>query len=101
MIGFIRAYAQSIDWLYDKKNREEAIKILLKNVQMSPEIAALTYDELLDPNDGFFRKAQVNTEGIRTVLALRSRYSEAKKQLTDPAKYYNPSYYDAAMRQIK
>jgi len=101
VIGFIRGYSQSIDWLYDKKNKDEAIKILLKNVQMSPKIAARTYDELLDPKDGFFRTAQVNTEGIRTVLALRSRYSEAQKQLTDPAKYYNPSYYDAAMRQIK
>src|SRR6516162_8132833 len=40
VIGFIRGYAQSVDWLYDKKNRDEAIKILLKNVQMSPEIAA-------------------------------------------------------------
>jgi ABC-type nitrate/sulfonate/bicarbonate transport system substrate-binding protein len=98
VIGFIRGYAQSVDWLYDRKNRDEAIKILLKNVQMSPEIAARTYDELLDPKDGFFPKARINTEGIRTVLALRSRYPDAKKQLTDPAKYYDPSYYDAAMK---
>jgi ABC-type nitrate/sulfonate/bicarbonate transport system substrate-binding protein len=98
VIGFIRGYAQAVDWLYDKKNRDEAIKILLKNVQMSPEIAARTYDELLDPKDGFFPKARINMEGIKTVLALRSRYSAAKKQLTDPTRYYDPSYYNAAMK---
>jgi ABC-type nitrate/sulfonate/bicarbonate transport system substrate-binding protein len=98
VIAFIRGYAQAIDWLYDKANREEAITILLNNVPMSPDIAERTYDELLDPKGGFFRKARINTDGVRTVLALRSRYSDAKKKLNDPLKYYDPSYYDAAFR---
>jgi ABC-type nitrate/sulfonate/bicarbonate transport system substrate-binding protein len=98
VIAFIRGYAQAIDWLHDKANREEAISILLNNVKMSPELTERTYDELLDPKDGFFRKARVSTEGMRTVLALRSRYADAKKVLVDPSKYYDSSYYDAAMR---
>jgi ABC-type nitrate/sulfonate/bicarbonate transport system substrate-binding protein len=98
VIAFIRGYAEAIDWLYDKANREEAISILQKNVSMSPELAERTYDELLDPKDGFYRKARVSMEGMRTVLALRSRYADAKKKLIDPSKYYDPSYYNAAMR---
>jgi ABC-type nitrate/sulfonate/bicarbonate transport system substrate-binding protein len=98
VVAFIRGYAQAIDWLYDKENHDEAITILLKNVKMSPELAERTYDELLDPKDGFFRKARVSTEGMRTVLALRSRYADAKKKLADPSKYYDSSYYNAAMR---
>jgi hypothetical protein len=53
----------------------------------------------LDPKDGFFRKGQVNLEGLRTVLALRSHYAEPPKKLSDPMKYYDSNYYDAAMRQ--
>ena len=98
VIAFIRAYVQAIDWLYDKSNREEAISILLNNVKMSPELSERTYDELLDPKDGFFRKARVSPEGMRTVLALRSRYADARKVLVDPLKYYDSSYYDAAMQ---
>jgi ABC-type nitrate/sulfonate/bicarbonate transport system substrate-binding protein len=98
VIAFIRGYVQAIDWLYDKANREEAITILLNNVQMPPEIAERTYDELLDPKDGFFRKARVSEEGLRTVLALRSRYAHVKKKLIDPLKYYDPSYYDDALQ---
>jgi ABC-type nitrate/sulfonate/bicarbonate transport system substrate-binding protein len=98
VIAFIRGYAQAIDWLRDKANREEAISILLNNVKMSPELSARTYDELLDPKDGFFRKARVSPEGMRTVLALRSRYADARKVLVDPLKYYDSSYYDAAMQ---
>ena len=98
VIAFIRGYVQAIDWLYDKANRDEAIKILLNNVPMSPELAERTYDELLDSKDGFFRDAHVSAEGLRTVLALRSRYADARKKLIDPLKYYDPSYYDAALR---
>jgi len=98
VIAFIRGYAQAIDWLYDKANRDEAIAILLNNVQMPPEIADRTYDELLDRKDGFFRNARVSMEGLRTVLVLRSRYADARKKLIDPFKYYDPSYYDAALR---
>ena len=97
VIGFIRAYAQAIDWLYDAANRDEAIAILSKNVAMSPILAARSYDELLDPKDGFFRKARISIDGLRTVLALRTRYAGAGT-LTDPVKYYDPAYYDAAMR---
>jgi ABC-type nitrate/sulfonate/bicarbonate transport system substrate-binding protein len=99
LVAFIRAYVQAIDWLYDSKNHEEAIRILLKNVpQMSPQLAEQTYQELLDPRTGFFRKGKMSTEGIRTVLALRSRYATPQKLLNNPMKYYDPIYYDAAIR---
>ncbi len=47
---------------------------------------------------GFTSKAKFNVEGVRRVLALRSEYGEPKKQLTDPMKYYDGKYYDAAMK---
>ncbi len=99
VIAFIRGYVQAIDWLYDKANRDEAIRILQKNLpEMSPGLAQQSYDELLDPQGGFFRNGQVNLEGLRTVLALRSHYADPPKKLADPSKYYDSSYYNSAMR---
>ncbi len=95
--GFIRAYSAAIDWLYAPQSRAEAITILRANVELSESLAQETALELLDPVHGFFRKAKVDSEGLRTVLALRSRYGIPARALTDPAKYYDPSYYDAAM----
>ena len=98
VIAFIRGYVQAIDWLYDKTNREEAVRILEKNVpEISSGLAEQSYDGLLSAQEGFSRKAQVNFEGLRTVLALRSHYAEPQKKLADPLKYYDPSYYDSAM----
>jgi len=98
VIAFIRAYVQAIHWLYDPANRQEAIRILEKNVpEISPALAEQSYQELLDPEAGFSPTARLSFDGLRTVLALRSRYAEPPKKLTDPLKYYDASYYDSAM----
>jgi hypothetical protein len=41
-------------------------------------------------------------EGIKTVLKLRSEYGQPKKELTDPSRCYDLSYYErepAALRK--
>ncbi|HYY61500.1 MAG TPA: ABC transporter substrate-binding protein, partial [Burkholderiales bacterium] len=99
VVGYIRAFAEGVDWLYDPRNKEEAIAIFRKNLPNVPEQGAqAAYGVLLAPNGGFQKKAQIDMEGVRTVLRLRSKYAEPKKMLTDPAKYYDDSFYRAAMR---
>jgi ABC-type nitrate/sulfonate/bicarbonate transport system substrate-binding protein len=97
LVGYIRAYLAALDWLFEPANKAEAIAILRKNLpNMSEELAQKSYDILLHPTQGFARRAELDVEGIRTVLALRSEYGEPRKQLTDPAKYYDLQYYQKA-----
>jgi ABC-type nitrate/sulfonate/bicarbonate transport system substrate-binding protein len=99
VIGYIRAFSDAVDWLYEPRNKDEAIAIFRKNLPNVPEQGAqAAYGVLLAPVGGFQRKAQIDMEGVRTVLRLRSKYAEPKKTLTDPAKYYDESFYRAAMR---
>jgi ABC-type nitrate/sulfonate/bicarbonate transport system substrate-binding protein len=98
VIAYIRGYVEAIDWLYDRANREEAVRILRQNLpQMSQDLAERSYDELLDPQDGFFRKGRMDMEGLKTVLDLRSRYGKPAKSLDEPMKYYDPAFHAAAM----
>jgi ABC-type nitrate/sulfonate/bicarbonate transport system substrate-binding protein len=100
VIGYIRAYSDGVDWLYDPGNRDEAIAIFAKNLPAAGEATAkIAYGVLLSPKDGFQRKARIDLEGVRTVLQLRSKYGEPKKALVDPTKYYDPGFYDAAMKR--
>jgi ABC-type nitrate/sulfonate/bicarbonate transport system substrate-binding protein len=98
IIGYIRAYVAALDWLYDPANRDEAIAILRKNVpNMSAGLAARSYAILLDPVEGFARRAELDVEGIKTVLALRSEYGEPRKTLADASKYYDLTCYRKAV----
>ena len=87
-----------VEWLYDANNKNEAIAILRKYLpQMSPELAAQSYAVLAGPK-GFARKAELDIDGVRRVLELRSEYGQPKKALSDPTRYYDPKYYQAATR---
>jgi hypothetical protein len=67
--------------------------------QISLNLAHKTYDVLLGAKDGFFRQAKIYPEGVQTVLDLRSRYGEPKLSLGEPMKYYDPAFYELAMRR--
>jgi len=98
LVGYIRGYLAGLDWLYRPENKEAAIGILRKNLpNMAPELADKTYTILLDPQDGFAKKAELDVDGIRTVLALRTQYGEPKKTLDDPMKYVELGYYRTAL----
>lgn len=97
---YIRAYRNALNWLYDPKNKETAIAILRENVQgMAEPVARTSYDILLDQKLGFFKDAAIDKAGVAKVLELRSEFAEPRKNLTDPAKYYETGYYEAATRQ--
>jgi ABC-type nitrate/sulfonate/bicarbonate transport system substrate-binding protein len=99
VIGYIRAFSEAVDWLYAPQNRGEAIAVFRKNLPQATEQAASTaYNVLLSPKEGFQRKAQIDLKGVETVLALRSKYGQPQKTLSDPRRYYDDSFYGAAMR---
>lgn len=99
LVGFIRAYAAAIDWLQQPGNKGEAVAIYLKNLPKVPQaVAEKSYDVMLAGNEGFQRKAKLDPEGARMVLKLRSEFAKPQKNLLDPAKYIDESYYRKAMQ---
>jgi ABC-type nitrate/sulfonate/bicarbonate transport system substrate-binding protein len=99
MIGFVRARLASIDWIYDQKNRGEAVQILRKYMPNVPEAAApKLIDDLTSPKLGFFRKGEIDPVGAKVVLDLRSQYGQPQKQLTDVNKYVDNKYLEAALK---
>lgn len=98
LVSYIKAYQAGLDWLYDPANKDEAIKILLNTVpNMQEPVAQASYPILLDDKLGFYKQPTIDQEGVATVLALRSKYAEPKKELTDPARYYDTQYLQRAL----
>ena len=88
VIGFMRGYRDAMKWLYDRNNRSAAARLLMDNdSSVTPELAQLSLDILLDEQGGFWRDLVLDLEGIRTVLALRTRFGVPQKTLTDPLRY--------------
>jgi ABC-type nitrate/sulfonate/bicarbonate transport system substrate-binding protein len=96
---FIRAYLDALTWLFTPTNRGAAAQILVEKVpNMTPELAAATCEIFLAKSGGFEPEAKLDMEGFKTVLELRSEYGKPQKTLTDPAKYIDLSFYEAARK---
>jgi ABC-type nitrate/sulfonate/bicarbonate transport system substrate-binding protein len=97
LVAYIRGYLTGLDWLFEPTNKNQAILLLRSKLpNMSEHLASKSYDILLDPQNGFSRKAELNLEGVRAVLSLRSEYGNPRKYLSDPSKYLELRYYEMA-----
>jgi hypothetical protein len=54
------------------------------------------YTEMVTSKGGSIRSARINMDGVKVLLALRNELSGSSKQLTDPSKYVDLSYYEKA-----
>lgn len=95
LIGFTRGFRDSLAWL--DANRAEAASILTARANMPPPVAARAAAALLDPDRGIYRDLRIDEAGLRTVLRLRSKFAQPAKELTDPARYVDPSIRAAAL----
>ncbi len=99
LVAFIRSYVAAMDWLQDPANKEEAISMYAKHLPKAPSDAGpKAYEIMFSAKEGFQKKAKIDLEGCRTVLKLRSEFAKPEKNLTDPAKYIDESFYRRAVQ---
>lgn len=93
--AFIKGYLAGLEWTLDAANREEATQILLERMpEIKPPVAGAVMNSLLSPRSGLTPKGAMLMDGVKTVLALRSKYGTGAT-LTDPDRYIDLSYYNA------
>jgi ABC-type nitrate/sulfonate/bicarbonate transport system substrate-binding protein len=96
ILAFVRAVVAAHDSIFT--DEPGTIAVLRKRIKgLEAADAGMIYARLTGPG-GFNRKAQINLEGVKTVLAVRSAYGEPKKTLGDPYKYVDLGYYEKAIR---
>ena len=100
VVRFIRAMLESNAWLADPAHRDEAVAIYRKHLPQVPEPAAQKAWEALltNPKEGLQKDGRIDMQGVANVLRIRSEFGEPKKELTDPSKYIDESYFRKATR---
>lgn len=93
-VRYVRAVRQATAWLYDPANRADAAALLAERSKIAVAGATALMPTLLDPKYGIERSGAIDPAGVKTVLALRSTYTQ--KTLGDPLKYYDPAYFQRA-----
>lgn len=97
LLDFLRAYLESVAWINDEANRDEAIAILAKETGSSKEDASDTYD-FYKKVDMFPKDESLNEAGVDLLI----KNLVANGTLTGPAKpataYIDNSYLAKALK---
>jgi ABC-type nitrate/sulfonate/bicarbonate transport system substrate-binding protein len=95
---YLAGYIESLRWVMDKKNRDEAIALLMDKRKLSRSLATRSYDLMIEPGFGFNPNAKLSAEGFNNVLKLRQEIEGGPPP--EPAKYLDMSYYDRALKLV-
>jgi ABC-type nitrate/sulfonate/bicarbonate transport system substrate-binding protein len=95
VVGWVRGLIAAHEWLFE--NRAGSLELMKKNIKgLSDSDAQIIYSSLTTGAGSFNRRAEINQAGMTTVLSLRGEYAEPKKNLTEPGKYMDLSFYRKA-----
>jgi hypothetical protein len=90
---------ESLRWSFDRKNRAEAVAILMDNFKLPKNFAERSYDVMSDPAFGFAADAKFNMDGFKNVLALRAEMEGGIPRAPD--RYIDLSYYERAIKLVR
>ena len=95
---YLAGYIEATRWARDPANRDECLRLLTERLKLEPDVAALTYDALMDPAFGLTPDSRFNAEGFRNVLALRAQIEgQWGGKPPAPDRYVDLGYYERAL----
>jgi ABC-type nitrate/sulfonate/bicarbonate transport system substrate-binding protein len=100
--NYLAAIIEAQRWLMDPGNKQQVIELMVKESHLAPDVAAETYEVSMTKPGGFARDARFDLQGFKNVLNLRAEIEGSwGGHPPPPEKYYDASYYDAALAKLK
>jgi ABC-type nitrate/sulfonate/bicarbonate transport system substrate-binding protein len=95
LVKYLQAYIEGVRWTLDPANKDAAIEMLGRRLELSPDIAAAVYAVVTDKTEGFAKDGAFDLDGFKNVLQLRASYEGGT--LPPAEKYIDLSYYRRAL----
>jgi len=102
LVAYLAAFIEAQRWLMEPGNRNQVIALLMKESRLPADVAAETYILSMTRPGGYEKDARVDIDGFANVLKLRAEIEgQWGGHPPSPEKYYDASYFDAALAKAK
>lgn len=98
LTGYIRAYSRAVGWLYDNKNKDEAVSLLVKYSKAEPKDAADTYDYFINQIHAFSRNGLISDSGYRQMTDALVEFGDLSKPVPPMSDFVDASYVKEAWK---
>jgi ABC-type nitrate/sulfonate/bicarbonate transport system substrate-binding protein len=100
-VRYLAAYVEALRWFLAPANKADALAFLGADLKLAPDIAQQTYARAVASPGGLVPDARFDRNGFGNVLKLRAEIEKQWNGIPPSAdKYYDPSYYDAALARL-
>ena len=93
LLKFLRVWKDALRWTHDERNRSEALKLVAADQAVDEKLAGARLAQLHP--DG-----QLNIDGLRTVLELRTSVGLTPPMGQDLERYYDAGYFREAQKDV-
>jgi ABC-type nitrate/sulfonate/bicarbonate transport system substrate-binding protein len=101
LILFLAACIEAQRWIMAPANKQRVIELMIEQSHLAPDVAAETYEALMTRPGGYEKDASFDLDGFKNVLKLRAEVEgQWEGRPPRPEKYYDPTYYDAALAKV-
>jgi NitT/TauT family transport system substrate-binding protein len=101
VVRYLRGFQQGVQWLYNPANKARALAILEEADNVTPAVAAKTYDVYVVPGALLPRNGRFDATDFPQVIDTLVRTKQIPAPAPAAGKFYDNSYIDEAMRGLR
>jgi ABC-type nitrate/sulfonate/bicarbonate transport system substrate-binding protein len=95
--SYMQAYVAALRWLADPAHRKDAVLMLQRHLDVSPEVATAALQQLTDPDFGFTPEARLDMAGMRNMLDIRAEAGGGQGPAIAVEQIVDLAFYERAM----
>jgi NitT/TauT family transport system substrate-binding protein len=99
VVAFLKGVHEGIQWLYDRKNKDEAVKILVKSIGAKEDDTAKTYDLFFGEIQAFRKDGAMPPAGFQRLLDALVELGDLQKPTPPMAKFVDDSFMKEALKK--
>jgi NitT/TauT family transport system substrate-binding protein len=99
VVKMLQGLVDSLRWLNDPANQQEAIQILMSYTNVNVDLAQRAYEVLVSETHSYSKEGELNTAGIENVLKDLVNAGVIKRPIPSANKYIDMSYLQIALKQ--
>lgn len=98
LLGYIKAYSRAVRWLYDIKNKDQAVDILVKYSLQDPKDTADTYDYMVSKLHAFSATGKLSEQDYQKMTDALVSWGDLRTPVPPMSKFFDFSFVDAAWK---
>ena len=98
LLGYLRAYSRAVAWLYDEKNKDEAVSLLIRYAKQNPQDAAATYDYFVKIG-AYSTDGLISQDGYKAMVGTLIRFGDLHEPAPEMSRFIDDSFVKAGWKK--